>query len=359
MTARSDRARVQTLLNEGRITAAEADLLFAALDDEGEDGESPSTSEDDEPEGTRFTVPRVTPEQTRDEARARAHEAAEQARAKARAARANAQNREATTTDMNIETFSSGTGGPGSAQSYSATQGQPPAPETPRLPQPPTPPTAPLQTGDSVHTYPAGRRWAKISGFCGDLDIRSDPNIREPSINGSASFEWDGNAFVIRTPPKDKEGGRGWLQRLHRAAGDLKVRLPEGMGLDLAIAAGDGSVRGVQNVRGNFTGGDFDLKGAETIDLTVTAGDISIGLKPTAGQQRLRATSGDIDLTLHAGSSVTVSGNATCGDLDLPSSFRREGGIATQRFSGIVGGGDAELELRLTAGDVNVKLERE
>ncbi len=360
MTQRSDRARVQALLDEGRITAAEADILFAALgDDESEDTDTPTTSEDDDPEGSHRTGTRITPEQTRDEARARAHEAAEAARAKARAARESAQNSPANVSDRSVKAFQLGEEGSASPQISRPPPPQPQEPEVPRLPQPPTPPTAPPQAEESVYTYPAGQRWARISGFCGDLDVRSDPTITEPSINGSASSEWDGSAFVIRTPPKDKEGGRGWLQRLHRAAGDLQVRLPEGMGLDLAIAAGDGSVRGVREVRGHFTGGDFDLTGAETLDLTVTAGDVNIRMRPTAGRQRLRATSGDIDLTLLPGSSVAVSGRATCGDLELPGGFNRDGGIATQRFSGTVGAGEAELELRLTAGDVSVRLERE
>lgn len=360
MTQRSDRARVQALLEEGRITTAEADILFAALGDVAKDSSKDEEAGEDEPDSaSRSTAARVTPEQTRDEARARAHETAEKAREKARAKAQEARDKGERSFRLDPIEMPGFTIPAIDIPLWPKEAATPPDADSPAQPQPPAPPKAPPQASESVHAYPAGARWAKVSGFCGDLDVRSDPNISEPSVNGSASFEWDGRAFVIRTPPKDKEGGRNWLNRLHRAAGDLKVRLPEGMGLDLAIAAGDGSVRGVKDVRGNFTGGDFDLRDAEHIDLTVTAGDISIGLRPTTGQQRLRATSGDIDLTLREGSSVKVSGRATCGDLDLPRGFSREGGLATQRFSGTVGGGDAELELRLTAGDVNVKLERE
>jgi hypothetical protein len=356
MSQRNDRARVQTLLDEGRITAAEAEILFAALDEvEGKSNSEGDPSEDD-PEGARRLPPRVTPEQAREEARARAHEAAEQARAKARQARAETkQARQAA--DVNAEPSQLGGEKSGYASSYQTQPPQPPAAETPTLPQPPSPPNSAQPTGGSINTYPVGQRWARISGFCGDLDVRSAPNISEPSISGNASFSWDGSVFAIRTPSKDSEGGRNWLHRLHRAAGDLKVTLPEGMGLELSVTAGDGNVRGVREVRGNFTGGDFDLRDAEHIDLTTTAGDVSISLRPRSGKQRLRATSGDIDLTLLGGSSVTVSGKATCGDLELPQGFTRDGGFGTQRFAGTVGAGEAELELRLTAGDVDVKLE--
>ena len=160
--------------------------------------------------------------------------------------------------------------------------------------------------------------------------------------------------YIIRTPPEAK-GESNWLTKLHQAAGDVRVRLPTDMGLDLRIAAGDGEVRGVKTVKGSFTGGDFELSEAETLDLTVTAGDVTLKLRPRTGEQRLRATSGDVDVTFLAGSSVTVSGSATCGDLSLPKNFMRSGGFVGGNFEGTLGAGEARLELRLTAGDVTVK----
>ena len=121
--------------------------------------------------------------------------------------------------------------------------------------------------------------------------------------------------------------------------------------------AGDGEVRDVKAIRGTFTGGDFEVAGAEAVDLTVTAGDVTLKLRPWAGTQRLKAISGDVDVIFLAGTSATVSGSATCGDLDLPPNFRRNGGFANHKFEGTLGAGEARLELRLTAGDVTIRAE--
>lgn len=227
----------------------------------------------------------------------------------------------------------------------------PPAPVRPTLPRPPEPPrTLP----EITETQP---QWVKLSGFCGDLSVEADASLNTPVVTGNATLEHTETGYLIRTPEARAGGGRNWLNRLHEAVGDVRVRLPTDVGLDLRIAAGDGDVRGVKTVKGSFTGGDFDVSGAETLDLTVTAGDVNLKLRPRTGQQRLRATSGDINLTFLAGSSVTVSGNATCGDMGLPRAFTRSGGFVGGTFEGTVGAGEARLELHLIAGDVTLRAE--
>lgn len=296
----SERSRVQALLDAGRISEAEADILFAALD-ESSAAQGPEDAE---------VSPLVT---------------------------------------------GTGSGGPsrpdaGRLEPVPA----PPAPPEPadaQPPQPPEPPPLPFSTAES----PAG--WVRLSGFCGDLSVESDPGIGAPVVTGHATLEHTDTGYLIRTPPADREGGRNWLTRLHKAAGDVTVRLPEGLGLDLGVAAGDADIRGVKTLKGNFTGGDFDVDGAETVNLTVTAGDVTLRLRPTSGAGRLKATSGDLDVIFLPGSSATVSGSATCGDLDVPPGFTRSGGFASHRFEGTLGVGEARLELRLTAGDVTIRAE--
>jgi hypothetical protein len=146
-----------------------------------------------------------------------------------------------------------------------------------RLERPPNPPTRSRHSPPSRRPCrfspaesPAG--WVRLSGFCGDLSVESDPGLGAPVVTGHATLERTDTGYLIRTPPADREGGRNWLTRLHKAAGDVTVRLPEGLGLDLSVAAGDGDIRGVKTLKGNFTGGDFDVDGTETVDLTVTAG---------------------------------------------------------------------------------------
>lgn len=284
----TEHARVQALLDSGRITQDEAEILFAALDEEPQ---NPSPSSVAAAPTSRET-------------------------------------------------------------SSAASVPLPPEPKKASPPQPPELPRIPPEVGK----VPQQTQWLKLSGFCGDLSVEADPYLNTPLVTGKATLERTETGYLIRTPPETKGEGN-WLTRLHQAAGDVKVRLPADMGLDLRIAAGDGEVRGVKTVKGSFTGGDFKLSGTETVDLAVTAGDVTLKLRPQTGEQRLRTTSGDVNLTFLVGSSVSVSGSATSGDLKLPPGFSRDGGFVGGNFEGVLGAGDARLELRLTAGDVTLKAE--
>ena len=306
--SQTEHARVQALLESGRITEDEAEILFAALGERDENVQEPV---DDSSEATSRLASLSAP------AAAELHVAA--------------------------------------AKPSNAETGSPRQPPASALPLPPYPPEAP-QTPPKINT--AAQQWVKLSGFCGDLSVEADASLNSPVVTGKATLERTPEGdYLIRTPPQAK-GESNWLTRLHQAAGDVRVRLPADMGLDLRIAAGDGEVRGVKTVKGSFTGGDFELSEAETLDLTVTAGDATLKLRPRAGEQRLRATSGDVDVTFLTGSSVTVSGSATCGDLSLPKNFARSGGFVGGNFEGTLGAGEAHLELRLTAGDVDIRAER-
>ena len=308
--SQTEHARVQALLESGRITEDEAEILFAALGEESVREETPSippqastdSSTNDDPLG--LTELASLSQDVTDE--------------------------ELGLTELKPV--------------------QPPPSTSALPPGPPEPPRGPKIADTTQQT-----QWVKLSGFCGDLSVEADASLNSPVVTGKATLERTPEGdYLIRTPPQAK-GESNWLTRLHQAAGDVHVRLPAELGLDLRIAAGDGEVRGVKTVKGSFTGGDFELSEAETLDLTVTAGDVTLKLRPRTGDQRLRATSGDVDVTFLAGSSVTVSGSATCGDLSLPKNFARSGGFIGGNFEGTLGAGEARLELRLTAGDVTVR----
>ena len=313
-TMTDEQRRVQALLESGHISEDEAEILFAALA-EGE-AETPTPS-----------------------SAARAENPTKQ-------------------TDKTPEADSDSSNTSEQSSQQGETQGPvsslrppiplPPAPAEVQQPQSPEPPQAPDTELNSI-------TWVKLSGFCGDLTVTSEPYLSSPIVDGNALLEHTDAGYLIRTPPESKGGN--WLQRLHKAAGDVRVRLPAEMGLDLGIMAGDGEVRDVKAIRGTFTGGDFKVAGAETVDLTVTAGDVTLKLRPLAGAQRLKAISGDVDVIFLSGSSAVVSGSATCGDLDLPKGFGRNGGFANHKFDGTLGAGEAHLELRLTAGDVSIRAE--
>lgn len=239
----------------------------------------------------------------------------------------------------------------------------------PLPPEPPHPPGAPSQTADEPWEYPyAGdaednfehnvadiTHWLKIAGGCGDLSVTVDPSLDAPSFTGEGVLEQDGADYRLRTP-SDWQGGN-WLSKLRNLVGNLEVGVPEGYGVALSVFAGDAELRGVRAIKGKFTGGDLSVHGAESLELNVTSGDVTLTLRPTRGHHQLRATSGDVTLTFLKGSDVTVSGKATAGNVSVPKGFGRSGSFGSSRVQGTIGGGRAKLELRLTAGNVELRTE--
>lgn len=335
----NERDRVQALLESGRISADEAEILFAALAESeaaGPETRSPAATEPDSAARDENLIEDPSGE-TPDSGSSDSLDTPQQ--------RSLQDEPHGPVADSSLP--------PRPPARADAPPPRPPQSPTPsRLPDP-APNLAPAETPTT---------WVKLIGFCGDLNVRSDPNLSSPVVDGHATLERTDAGYLIRTPPDlkgadSKGAGGNWLTRLHKAAGDVSVRLPAELGLELGIMAGDGEVRDVKAIRGTFTGGDFEVSGAETVDLTVTAGDVTLKLRPCAGEQRVKAISGDVDVVFLAGSSAVVSGSATCGDLDLPRDFRRSGGFASHKFEGTLGAGEARLELRLTAGDVNITAE--
>ncbi len=90
---------------------------------------------------------------------------------------------------------------------------------------------------------------------------------------------------------------------------------------------------------------------------TLSSSSAASDVYQSQGEGRVKTISGDVDVTFLVGSSAVVSGSATCGDLDLPPGFTQNGGFANQKFEGTLGAGEGRLELRLTAGDVNIRAE--
>ncbi len=338
----NERNRVQALLESGRISANEAEILFAALTESeaaGPETRSPAATEPDSAARGENLSENPTGETPH----------------------ADGPDSLNTTQTRSPKDQTHGLVADSSLPPRPPARADAPPPQPPEPPQLPAPPQPPAPA-PNIAPAETPTTWVKLIGFCGDLNVRGDPYLSSPVVDGHATLEHTDAGYLIRTPPDlkgtDSRGAGGnWLTRLHKAAGDVSVRLPAELGLELGIMAGDGDVRNVKAIRGTFTGGDFEVSGAETVDLTVTAGDVMLKLRPCAGEQSVKAISGDVDVVFLAGSSAVVSGSATCGDLDLPRDFRRSGGFASHKFEGTLGAGEARLELRLTAGDVNITAE--
>ena len=267
--------------------------------------------------------------------------------------------------------------GTGQAPGEAPTTSTPAAPAAPAAPAPspsaPSPsapapsapaPSAPAPAADAVAAgAPQGTRWVHVSLLAGDLSLRADPEVREVVVRGdteSVRVEPSSDGFTVRHVKG--EGQDSWVDRfLSRIrSGPIELRVPVGYGVDLAVTAGDVDLEGVPYLRGRLTSGDLDARGLRGIDFTTAAGDLDLEMTLTEGRHRLRATAGDVNVRLGAGSDVAVDGSVSIGSASVRApGFEADRHGVGQRFRGRVGAGKAQLEVHVTTGDVHVKVNDE
>ena len=218
---------------------------------------------------------------------------------------------------------------------------------------------------------PQGLRWVRASMLTGDLNICVDPALSEPEVDGEAAqFEVkrDGDDFVIRPLKRKKDkvprregldglvdGVSEFVGGLFERMGDLKVRIPAGFGVVVDSKAGDVRVSGAPFVKARLLAGDLNVQDVGGVDLGLSAGDVNASVRLTKGEHRVKLSAGDLNITLLEGSSVRVTGGISMGDADAdaPLSVRRTG--MGSSLTGQVGGGEASLEVSVSAGDLEVR----
>jgi hypothetical protein len=209
----------------------------------------------------------------------------------------------------------------------------------------------------SAATGNGPERWVRVEVSAGDLTIAVDNSLSEPLVHGEVELQRDGENFVVRG--RSGEGSLSdWLGGILRRR-DVTIKLPAGFGVSVAGTAGDVTIDGVPFVRGRLTAGDVSLKNVGGVDLVAISGDIDARLRLTQGEHTLKATSGDVDIRLLAGSSVRVEGRATSGDISLPKGFTSQGELVVRKFGGTVGSGRATLKLNIISGDLDLEVEHE
>jgi hypothetical protein len=212
-------------------------------------------------------------------------------------------------------------------------------------------------------TAPEGVRWLHISLLAGDVEVRSVPGLDEVELagqQGSVQLEPTADGYILRH--QRDGGGDSWVDRVlsRLRAGNVRVRVPEGFGVDLNVTAGDVDMHGVAYLRGRLTSGDLSAQGLKGIDFLTAAGDVDLGMTLTEGRHSVRATVGDVSIRLGAASSVAVEGSVSIGDASVrvPGFELDRHGIG-QRFQGRMGDGAATLAVHVTTGDLNVKVRDE
>lgn len=226
----------------------------------------------------------------------------------------------------------------------------------------PVSPAAGQEAAGGVAGSPAGTRWLTVRMLAGDLRITVDEALSEPLAEGEEEtyeLEPSEDGYVLSQFGGGKD--KSWVDRVMEGfrRSDLAVRVPSGYGVFLDLKAGDVRLKGIPYLRGSMLAGDLSAVGLRGLDLGVSAGEVDLELTPTEGSHRLRSTAGDIEVRLGRGSSVAVEGRIGIGDASLPKDFERERTGLGHRFSGAVGSAAARLELKLSTGDLTVKVDHE
>ena len=203
-------------------------------------------------------------------------------------------------------------------------------------------------------------RWVVIDLLAGDVDVRVDPEIDRPELaeagEGVALEEAD-DGWRIRQVGR---GADGWLDRLIDGVTRhvrLRLAVPSGCGVRLAMKAGDVDLHDVPAVAGTLLAGDVEVRGARAVDLEVRAGDVDVELDPAPGLHRLFLTVGDADLRLPTNSDVAVHARVSIGDARADPPLRADGGGIGGTIEGTIGSGEgARVEIGVKTGDLSVKV---
>jgi hypothetical protein len=317
----NDIERVRALRDAGQITPEEAERLIGVLTELDETPESPGAevagpaASAAAPEAAASGVPEPAAadagSSVADRVRAAAREAAEAAReASSQAREAVAEARKSTAAAASSK-------------------------------------TAPIELA------PAGTRWCAIEMTAADLSVVAD-DVDAPVVEG------DEDQKLVVTPTDDGvrvTSERGWsIDRWVGRGASLavRVRLPRAWGLALDLKAGDADVAGVPYVRGRMLAGDLSVRDAASVDLSKAAGDLTVAFRPTQGHHRISAKAGDVDVRFLPGSDASVEASVSMGDLHAPG-FEVDDRMVGAQARGRVGAGNARVEVRLTAGDLNLR----
>lgn len=226
-------------------------------------------------------------------------------------------------------------------------------PDVGRNPQPP--PAAP-QPPPRAPEPPEGReeagketgkdlRWVRAYLTAGEFNVEVDPSLGEPVMEGSGDMRRQGDDFVVNQQAKHPDGGLlGFIGNLK--IGEVKLRLPEGYGVDLVSKAGNLNISGAAYFKGRVLAGNVELRKVRGIDLELRAGNLDAELYLSEGEHRVQVAMGNAELVLLRGSSVRVKTHAGMGRVDI-------------RGPSTVGGGRANLDVAVKIGSLEVETPRD
>ena len=142
-------------------------------------------------------------------------------------------------------------------------------------------------------------------------------------------------------------------------SGDLKM---ENIAGDAFIKAVSGNID-ISKIKGSIeadaVSGDIellDVSEAQAVDVKTVSGNVTyIGSIKAGGRYELKTHSGDVRMTLPAGSAFDLEANTFSGDIDSDFEITVVGKISPKEIRGTVGKGGATITLKSFSGNVDLK----
>lgn len=324
----SEQERIQALLEEGKISQQEADMLLEAL-----------AETDDVESGTPRTDASMLHHANSEAGTAvpqDANASAEQGYLRSDSAAQAALDQNARpTSDVNEE------------QNF-------PAP-----PEPPPPPSPPKMNVAEERNTRSANRWIHVDVKAGSVHITADPSINEPSVQttgrGEVELKRVGQDWEVAFRPK-----RGhWSGNLLSADVHMDLRIPADYGINLDGKAGMVTIEDVPYLKGSMAAGTLDARKLDGFNLEVKAGTLRLAACLRQGQHHLDMKAGTAHLILASASDVSITGEVKVGTVELKGPFTRQNNFIGSSFRGTVGAGTASLEVSQKAGTFTLEVRDE
>jgi DUF4097 and DUF4098 domain-containing protein YvlB len=153
-----------------------------------------------------------------------------------------------------------------------------------------------------------------------------------------------------------------------RGAAGAEIKLVSG-DLVLENIAGDAFINAVSgnitasgikgSVQSETVSGDVrmtDITGSRTVDVKTVSGNVTfVGVVEPGARYELKAHSGDVRMTVPAGSSFDFEANTFSGDIDTDFELTVSGKISSKEIRGTVGKGGATVALKSFSGNIDLK----
>ncbi|HZW99651.1 MAG TPA: hypothetical protein VFF10_06270, partial [Trueperaceae bacterium] len=134
---------------------------------------------------------------------------------------------------------------------------------------------------------------------------------------------------------------------------------PPDYGLNVMATAGEVRTVGVKYLRGRMRAGELTADLLEGVDFGMTAGEFTATLDLRPGDHMVTLGAGDLNVRLRESANVRLQGRVSIGDVDsrVPGLHRSGSGLGGS-VEGTLGTGAANLDLRVTTGDLDVRMRR-